>query len=118
MRAGILMKLIDKEDDAALSLRGFREHGLNARCKFVAGARAFGQRVKTQTKDSLIAQTVRDIAKRNLNRHAASNRVAVEIGFADDYRSFRRCRQTRNYARHISVAIASLIELAVQRQQR
>src|SRR5437016_12320377 len=114
-RSGVLVKLIDKEDDLTFGFGGFREDSLHAGGELAIGLRTLCQGIKTQAKDAFPAQSVRHVAESEVNRYATSNGVAIEIGFTDYDRRFRGHRQTRNHARDIRLMVARCFQLASKR---
>ena len=80
------MQLIDEEDDAALALADFFEHGLEPFLKFAAVLGAGDQRAHVKRENGFVFQAFRHVAAHNALRQALGDGRLADARLADEHR--------------------------------
>ena len=118
-RADHGVELVDEQDDAALAVCDFLEHGLQALLELAAVLRTGDQRAHVQRDDLLVAQALRHVAADDALRQPLDDGGLADAGLADQHRIvLGAARQHLNHAADLVVAADDGIELALARDFR
>ncbi len=118
-RADHRVQLVDEQDDLALGIDDFLEHGLQALLELAPILRSGNQRAHVERDDFLFLQTLGNIAADDALRQALDDGGLADAGLADEHRVvLRAARQHLDHATDLVVAADDRVELALLSQRR
>ena len=110
------VQLVDEENDLALRVFDFLEHGLQPVFKFAAIFRARQHRSQVERDDALVLQRFRHVAGDDALRQAFDDGRLAHARLADQHRIiFRAPREHLHHAANFFIAADHRIELAAPR---
>ena len=107
------VQLVDEEDDLAVGVRDFLQHGLQPLLELAAVLRAGDQRAHVEGDDALVLEALGHVAAHDALGEAFDDGRLADAGFADEHRVvLRAAREHLDDAADLLVAADDRVELA------